>query len=64
MVDMVRIVTIRMWALIHAIHHVAPPYFYSNPERTNNTLALEMAFRIFLWLHDHCRFSSVLGKAG
>lgn len=33
--------------LLNRVRHVAPPYFYSSPERTNQTLVLERAFLIF-----------------
>ena len=35
---------------IHEGCHVAQPCFYSSPEGTNQTLALERAFRVFMSL--------------
>ena len=29
--------------LFHRIHHADPPFFYSSPERTNQTLAIDRA---------------------
>ena len=47
---------------IHEARHVALPCFYSSPELTTQTLALETGFHLFHDLCSHCKFCYILGR--
>lgn len=48
--------------LFHRARHVALPCYYSSPERTYQTLALERTFRVFPEFCGHLRLPHALGS--